>query len=353
MRRWIVILLLAAACTSAGDGPATETTPEGLQGFSTAALNPVMLTGEPFIGLPTLGTPRDMLAEGEWLWVSDRAGEPFLHLVHTTRQVEVATFGRKGEGPGDFGGFPQLSLRPGDSGGVWGYDERQFRMTRVTHDSIPRVTTLRLEYPQIAFWGGWVGPTRIAQVGDFDTNRVMLVDTVGVLHAMHTVPLLGPDSVGIEARRNAATGITVCADPAGGRFTIAYVAAGRVELHDTAGSHQLAAVPFPSNGDFGRGKDGKWTLRTPWRYYAGCTATSTAVYALFAGHTDDGHTIAARQVHRFAWDGTLLGVLQLDHPASVVAVSGDTLLYTGSAESDSIIRYRLPRAVALSTSRPH
>lgn len=345
MRRWIVLLSLTAACTSAGDGPATEPTPEGLQAFSHAALNPVTLAGEPLLAIPTLGNPRDMIAEGAWLWISDRSGEPFLHLVDAGHGVEVTTFGRKGEGPGDFGGFPQLSLRPGDSGGVWGYDERLFRMTRITHDSVPKVTTLRLEYPTLAFWGGWIGPTLLAQIGDFDTNRVMLVDTAGTLKATHTMPLLGPDSVSIEARRNAAMGILACADDAGGRFAIVYVTAGRVELIDSDRRHLLAAVPFASTGEFGRDKNGQWALRTPWRYYADCTATHTSVYALFAGHTDDGRTIAARYVHRFDWKGTLLDVWQLDRPVSVLAVSGDSLLYAASAETDSIIRYRLPPRV--------
>lgn len=352
MKALAVLAALVTACLSAGDSPPTEPNAEGLAAFSHAGLNPVPLTGEAVLTIPALGMPRDLLAEGAWLWVSDRSGEPFLHLVHLGRRAVVTSFGQAGEGPGDFGGFPQLSLRPGDSGGVWGYDERQFRMTRITHDSTPAVTTLRLEYPSLAFWGGWVGTNVLAQIGDFDTNRVMLVDTAGTLKRIHTIPLLGPDSVSIEARRNAATGIYVCAQPETARFAVAYLTAGRVELVDTTGGHVLASVPFASNGAFSRDADGSWNLRTPWRYYADCSATASSVYALFAGHTDDGVTVAARHVHHFDWNGTLLGVMALDRAASVISVSGDSVIYAASAETDTIFRYRLPKPVSTSVCKP-
>ncbi len=306
------------------------------------------LVGTAIIADPVIGRPSNLAISGSQLWISDRSGNPFLHVAYLDSAALSYSEGRAGEGPGDFHVVSSLSKRPGDDRGVWAFDEELRRMTRLTADSVG-VATRELGTPsgRIVFDMQWLVKDRLIAVGDLDTNRFIIGDTAG--RTVRIIPghLLGPDSVGVEARRALSTGVLLCTAPASGRFAVVYVGAGRVELHDsTGGLIALADVPFRSDGAFWRARSGRWEMRTPWRFYAGCAFGTKFLYALFAGTRTDipgsGIAVEAQYVHVFDRDGALEAVLRLDLPMSALVVSGDTVLYAAGSDDARVYRFRLP-----------
>jgi hypothetical protein len=289
-----------------------------------------------------------MVVQDGVLWISDHSGDPYLHLVDLRDKRLIASRGRQGEGPGDFGEPPQFSLRPGDSTGVWAYDARLRRLTRESASINNGYRTLKGPGEQLeSVWSyAWISGDRLVGTGDVDTNRLRFTDSAGRTLATVKSSLLGPDSVSLEARRSLSAAYFTCIDVSRGRIAIAYVTAGRIDIHDSLGAMVAHAnVPFPSNGEFELGKRGRWTARTDWRYYADCTATGNHLYGLFAGHRTDGpgkgHTVAARYVHVFDWDGRLIRTFELDHEMSTIAVDGDTVLFAAGQETQGVYSYRL------------
>ncbi|MES2306141.1 MAG: BF3164 family lipoprotein [Gemmatimonadota bacterium] len=345
-------IVLALGCKLPEAGPATVTDSAGLVRFSDASLHPVVLTGAPLLESDKIGRPGQMRLIGDLLWVSDRSGDPYIHVVATKRGSLLRSYGASGEGPGDFVSISMMSVRPGDLHGPWVFDGSVRRMTRLyadTVDSKPRIIAARFD--GLSWIGIWLGANRLVSVGDLDTNRYTLFDTTGARIATVAGALPGADSVDIEARRNVGTGVLLCASPEAGRFATLYVGAGRIDILDTTATlvgH--AAVPFPSDGEFRRSADGRWHSGDIWRHYADCAATPKYLYALFAGHRTDGSPgggipVLALHVHVFDWSGKLIEVLRLDRDASTLAVAGDSILYTGS-EGKGLYRYRLPPVTA-------
>ncbi|MEO5800659.1 MAG: BF3164 family lipoprotein [Gemmatimonadales bacterium] len=296
----------------------------------------------------TIGRPAQMIVGGSRAWITDRSGDPYIHLIDLATKRLIASFGVTGDGPGDFQNTVGLSFRPGDTTAPWTGDVSLFRVTRLSPpgDST-RIASISLV--DVGFAAGFVWLTRnsLLTLGDFDTNRVRLSDSSGKTLAVYPGQLVGGDSIPAVVRRDLGMGVISCGDAQGHAATV-YVGAGRIDLHDSTGRVVgEAAVPFPTNGEFTKNAAGKWRASDVWRYYAACAASPRSVYALFAGYrTDkkpqDAVGIAAFSVHVFDWAGKLTGVFRLEHPASAIAVSGDSLLYAIGEEDANLYRYRLP-----------
>lgn len=329
----------------------TEQRRDGTVGLSHAHLPTLALVGAPVVMTQVIGDPRHMTVTGQELWISDRAGDPYLHIIDLSTDSLVLSRGSTGEGPGDFGEVPQLSVRPGDQGAVWAYDARLRRLTRVTSDTAPDYRVIRAFGDQVNHtWSlQWQRPDRLIGVGDMDTNRIMVADSSGLLVDMVSNPLLGPDSVSLEARRAASSGYVMCVQPAEGAIALLYLAGGQIDLYHPDGSHRgLARVPFPSDGDWVLDRRGRVWFGKDWYHYTGCAGSRRFLYALFAGHRTDGPggpmTRAATHVHVFDWQGELVRILAVDQELSAIAVSGDSVLFGAGQELGGVYRYRLPEA---------
>ncbi len=343
--------------TATGKLPAT---------FLHEEFHPLVLTGEEFTLDPTIGVAAKLFLSGTALWVGDKSGSPFLHVVDAATGVIRRSFGRRGAGPGDFASVVQISSRPGDTSGAWIYDGNLSRLTRmparVTPGTLPRIINgLGMDraagLPR-ALRMLWLTHERMLLIGFTESNRIMLADSLGHVTRIVPAPILGAPQVTKEVREGSSSGVWVCPKPSGDRFAIAYPAASRVDLFDGNGkSLGRAAVPIPNTdeGDFAQDAAGGWHNPSPRYYYAGCAATQDRLYALFAGrlsitrfnqHARSGpegtYTWDAQFVHVFDWTGKLLRVLKLDQLAQTIAVAGDTLLYAGGEAMDGIYRYRLP-----------
>ncbi len=194
----------------------------------------------------------------------------------------------------------------------------------------------------------WQDAGHLVGIGDMDTNRIVIADSVGDLVAMAPNALMGPDSVSLEARRGNIVGLLLLhptrwwpdCGAVSGRWT------GRHLQTRQVGTWRWPRVPFPSDGHWvlnkrGTSRSNRTGITTP-----GAGHHVDHLYGLFAGHGSEGpagsNARIAYHVHVFDWDGRLRAVWALDHPASTMAVSGDSLLYITTADTGGIYAYRLP-----------
>lgn len=345
-------LLVALACSACGhDQPKIELDhlADGTPSISHRALHPTMLVGELVAADPVIGDPRHMVVNGGLLWLADHAGDPYLHVIDLTSGKLLISRGRHGEGPGDFGQMPELSVRPGDLTGVWAYDYLLRRMTHEDTGLVEKYTVLPTSDGQVArIWSdAWIDRTHLVGVGDLDTNRLIYSDTAGHLVRLVRSTLLGPDSASREARRNASSAYVFCVAPGAHRMAMLFMYGGRIDIHSDDGKViARAKTPFPSEGTWLRDKRGALHVDLNWYYYQDCATTNRYLYALFDGHRADGphggKTRAARYVHVFDWDGNLVRVLGLDHEMSTIAVAGDSVLFAAGQSTEGVYRFRLP-----------
>lgn len=350
--RHLAIPLLTAvvvACGHRRSARVYDHTSDGTIALSHAFLNPVQLRGRLLVNDPIIGNPRSMAINGGTLWISDRAGEPYLHAINIRSGQLFQSRGRHGEGPGDFSYAPLLMTRPGDTTAVWAYDGGLRRMSRVDSGAAPTRVMPSQDQQVSTIWSQvWITDRTRVGVGNTDTNRFVFSDTTGRLIRLAVGALLGADSVPAAARWDASSGFALCASPRARRIAIAFIYAGRIDiLDDSAKVVASAAVPFPDSVRWVRARNGQVFPDRSWYYYQDCVATPTRLYALFDGHRTDGpgrgRTSAARYVHVFDWSGRLVSVLGLDHEASAIAVSGDTLLFASGQSGDGVFAYTIAR----------
>lgn len=314
-------------------------------------VNPVELTGTPLMSSVAIGRASKMIVQGQRLWVGDQMGDPFLHVVDIPSGGLRKSFARNGEGPGDFHSATQLSLRPGDTSGVWVFDYNLRRMTRVTERPDPRhpPTVITALGRGVAHRMLWFGKDRVLFISQADTDRVMLADSLGRVIATVRGPLLGSSDIPMNTRAEDSNGM-VCARPDGSAFAIAYLNASRIDLFDAKGGlrgHANVPVPNVNEGDFYKDPRGVWHTPKPRRYYNECFATQNLLYTLFAGRLatagpEGTHPWDAQFIHVFDWNGNLLAAYKLDQLAETFAVSGDSLLFAGGEAIEGIYRYSLP-----------
>lgn len=152
--------------------------------------------------------------------------------------------------------------------------------------------------------------------------------------------------VSLEANRNA-----IAASPDGRRFAQAFWFAPLIHIYDNTGTllHSTSA-PVNVAQAFGehlmRGDVRMRYLPQTTHCYISVAATSKRVIALFSGKTrhESGLKVEGSQLHVLAWDGRLIGVVNLDSPVSRLAASPEgELLRAIHREPDSaILEYRLP-----------
>ena len=349
------LICMVVACDGAPSGNSPYDIDSTRSLLSHQAFHPVPLAGRRVNSSLILGQPGGLARTGKFLWILDYAQDPFLHVVDLESGDIVRSFGRRGEGPGEFGTMTSINAPDPNGQIVWAFDGRLQRFTRLSLDANletqPFQAAVQRPAPLLVralfIQGG-----RVVGLSSTDSSRFLILDTAGNLLARHKGPLLGPDSIRTEERLRLSHGVSLCEMGVDHGFAVAYFAAGRIERHDAgADLVNLFSVPFSSNGLFIRDKVTSALTASRGRYYyRDCKSTRRFVFALFSGRWEQAFPPNTSQwsnfVHVFDQSGNLKVVLQLDHTAFGIAVGeGDSTLYTASIEDAAIYQYHLPASV--------
>lgn len=295
---------------------------------------------------PTIGEPGFILPWGNYLLVSDWAGDPNLHALDRTTGELIASFGRMGSGPGEFVGLVDGIQLPSHDSAAWVFDGHLTRIA--TPGPIPSdATVVDLSAGGYPGEAAWLDSATIVGVKMHSaTERLVFFDAAG--NVVRTVPgeFLGHDGIPESERVEAGRQVALCAHPEGVSFALVYKMVGRIELYDRSASDMVnAAVPYPSEPRFDN-IDGETRFIIERITYSSCWADSEFLYALYSG-TDFGaapsDAMSGREIHAFDWStGSLVRMLHLDTPVFGFSLSWeDGWLYAGSPADAGIYRFSL------------
>lgn len=302
-----------------------------------------------------LSNPQAMTVVGDFLALGD-ASDSMLKIFDRKSARLVASAGRSGGGPGEFGQIWSLQAHssPGDPSTVWAFDARHLRLTGyqlgrdkhlryVGSEIVPRVPGRPVSLK-------WISESSLVAVGFFERGRYFLIDRSGrAIRADGEVPLARDGVPAIVAQQ--ALQPTVAVRPGGSSLAIAARYAARVDIYDVSdGSLVSARVPIAFEPVFG-GAAGEPVTRfvsdqTTRFGYVSITATRDRVYALFSGRTRaeyPGRANVGQQVHIFGWDGAYLGALPLGTDIIEIAVDSiGTVLYGRAVDPEpAVYAYQL------------
>ena len=326
---------------------------EGEEGLRNVGAT-VTLTPDAIFADDSLGWIGEIALVGDRLVALDVMGSPAIHVVDLADPRRLGSYGREGDGPGEFRDLEQIvtgvSASPDE---IWILDGSHQRLTRLSvtdieRGGVPQPEIFRMEGPNaeslvrtpegLWFSGGRIPDGRVARYNlDWSYDRTI----VGFPPEAIEMP-------GVPFRQIYES--WVVADPAGGRLAAATLMAGLLEIFDYDGVLLARAAvpdPFQPAWDEERSRNGYLTVSHDTRYgFADLTATRRYLYGVFSGRRlmGDGFPWESRQVQVYTWDGDYVKTLHLDRAAEAIAVDeSDTWLYaSGSEPSPWLARFRLP-----------
>lgn len=300
---------------------------------------------------PAIGAPIVIQAVGDQLFVGDASGDPDLHILDIDDGSLVVSLGRRGEGPGEFGGpIDRIQVVRPDTTAIWVHDGLKFMLLDVSRTFGSETPTVAPQEAAFVVRAAWLDSLTIVGVRREPEERFVFFGATG--EQMETVAgdLLGGDTIPMSERVNASINFALCPRPGGLGFALAYWDAGRVELYDReANGPVLAAVPHPSEPVFTRVR-GEVRFRAGRHNYTECSASRDHLYVLYSGQemlpeSDADDASHGREVHVFNWEGRLVRTYQLDTPLFGLSVNEETgWLYGASLLDAGVYRFRLPTA---------
>ena len=298
---------------------------------------------------------------GDKLVVGQREAPYFLVLDRRSGAI-VRSFGRAGEGPGEFRMAPEF-LRgvPNTQDRFWvGSWMGQSLVALPAHaappgEPEPSPLRVRPSLSKGSIHGLRLGENRLLLTGQSKDGLVQfgMFDTLGVLQQQLS-PIAHVDDRLFDKALQSAFEFRLCANTSGTRFALAYANTGMLRVRGVDDSIVTEAeVPYrfrlhlPPIGrllrEFKPAPGGR-------RAYLSCVATDSLLYAFFSGELLrkpwNRPPVDNVFLHVFTWDGRLVRVHQLDHYAFSGALDPVTHeLYTTSLWPDSgtVRRTVLPR----------
>lgn len=312
------------------------------------------LTGTVLSDDDELTQPTRAIAIGGKLVVLDRGADHVVRVYDASKGGRIATFGRHGQGPGEFAGAWDL-FRSGSSSTIWVLDASLRRVTALTLDSL-------------LLGKGYRGDAHITLTGEGSLQSMRLLGdrsfvgtgtyTRGRL-AMYSATGTFVNMVGDTPRGTARWAPVVAQDAFAARLgnegvrdrvIVAYRWTDRLEVLDLQGARvasmdrPLGFEPIISPQSTSRAA---FTLDSR-RAYLSTVSTDRHVYALFSGRTEreaGKDNSFGRDVLVFAWNGQLQRILRLDADVIAIAIdeSGRELYALAHEPAPRILRYGLSR----------
>lgn len=340
-------LALAFGCSAACGGG------ERHGGSGAPALQP--LAGTVLYGGDELSRPQSIGVAGEWVLVGDVPRPHALHVISRADGRHLASWGRKGEGPGEFSSL--WGIQPAGPRDVWLFDPGQVRLSRLdvsallagAPDPLRRTVVLRGEY--IPMTAVWLADSLVVSSGMFSGGRLAQFDSSGnPRRVMGPLPPAGPN-VPAAVAQHAYSG-TLVRHPSRPLLAVGTRHADRVEIYRADGG-LVTVARGPARFDpvyeaVVRGNTPIMATGDDLRFgYVDLFAAGDRLYALYSGTTRaerPGKASFGSEVHVFDWDGTLRARHALDAPALAIAVdpSGRTLYSVRHDPAPAVMQYPLP-----------
>ena len=313
------------------------------------------LTPDAVFADDSLGWIVEIALAGDRVVALDALLDPAVHVVDLKGPRRLGSYGRQGDGPGEFKDPEQIVAGAAESpDDVWILDGSHQRLTRVSLREIQADTavtpeTVPLNGPNAGalvrtpdgtwFAGGWITDGRI---GRYHPDRSYDRTIVGFPPGAEA-----PGMTLLQAYES-----WVVADPAGERLAAATLLGGLLDIFDREGALiARAAVPDPFQPAWaqGRSRNGRAVMAVSpaTRYgFTDLAATRRYLYGVFSGRRvdEDGPVWASQDVQVYTWDGAYVKTLRLDRAAEAIAIdaSGTWLYASGPEPTPWIGRFRLP-----------
>lgn len=339
-------LALAFCCSAAcGDGDAGA-------GSQAPALQP--LAGTVLYGGDKLSRPQSIGVAGEWVLVGDVPRPHALHVISRADGRYLASWGRRGEGPGEFSAL--WGIQPAGPRDVWLFDPGQVRLSRLDVSALlagapdPLRRTLVLRGESVPMTAVWLADSLVVSSGMFSGGRLAQFDSSG--NPRRVVGPLPPARPNVPAAvaQHAYSG-TLVRHPSRPLLAIGTRHADRVEIYRADGG-LVTVARGPANFEpvyepAVRGNMPVMATGDDLRFgYVDLFAAGDRLYALYSGATRGerpGKASFGSEVHVFGWNGRLRARYALDAPALGIAVdpSGRTLYAVRHDPTPAVLQYPL------------
>lgn len=286
----------------------------------------------------TLVEPGQIAVVDDRLVVLDRSA-PMVHVLRLADGSIAGSFGRSGEGPGEFRSAWHVERDPAAADAFWIYDITLRRLTRLQFggEEMPEIREIvnLKDAPGVLMHPAWLSDTRLIAAGvfpQFPEGRLIMTDREGRAIRMlgRTPSHPGAEAIPTTVLQHAYEG-PVTVRPDRSRFAIATRHADRLEIFSADGA-EVAEVAgssgfLPRFETRTRAAGVSMAIGDDLRAgYVDLDSTDEHVFALFSGARmgEAGRdTFYGRQVHVFDWAGNVIARLELPVPVLTLAVTPD------------------------------
>ena len=322
--------LLAFQFTGCGDEPEAE---GGIPESRLRSGRSTPISGLPVVASEHFGFPSWIAFAYGWLVVLDRRGDPWVHFIDADESRVVKSFGRRGEGPADFGYVNQVLLAPGDSGHVWVFDDADRKLVRFPlsrdHLDASSLKVIRISpTTDLVHDLAWITPDRALGTGYFPEGTFVEIDAGGGVGPVFGPVPEGPPEVPTrvlheirygEIAVNSRLSLVARASLQSGRLDFFALHDGRrVGGADVPVSFTPDLTPPDPRASRPHWREWRYRHKGNHRAYLDLAASDDLLFALFFGGLGRGNSWfedveeKGHEVHVFTWSGELVRVFALE-----------------------------------------
>jgi hypothetical protein len=311
------VVIVAEACNTA---PQSERVPLNVGNRSGA--------GVTFNVARLIGNPRRLTIAGQYLVILNQLPNPAVTVLDKTTGVHIASFGRRGTGPGEFEVPWQVAAAPRSSDAVSVFDLQTKRVTLLGVGDPAAMGALRRTV-SLGFAGAvlcpvWIDSNTVLTTGVFE-RRFKLLDLMRRGAREVGEPLPVPAELALDVKATAAAQGALGIRPDRSRLVFAGRFLGQLLFYDRDGSFVGSATTTHASEPI----FDSVSNRRPFIQGAGMqhiqyldvAATEERILALYSGDRDaPGLSHLGHVVEVYDWSGHLVGTFPLSTPTDAIAV---------------------------------